>query len=87
MLENISSFFKGDLELDTISKICTRYTYMCEKEYLYFNHNFVFSDYYAKVLDYNSFDIFGLIITAGTGICRNITPFFTDLLNTIYVIR
>lgn len=83
LLENTSSFFKEDLELDTISKTCASYTYMYENGYLSFNHNFMFSDYYAKTLDYNSFDIFGLIITTGTGICRNITPFFTDLLNTM----
>ena len=83
LLVNTSEFLKEDLELNTISKICASYTYMYENGYLSFNHNFVFSDYYAKMLGYNNFDIFGLIIITGTGICRNITPFLTDLLNTM----
>lgn len=80
ILENTGNLFKNYLELDTISKNCASYVYMYKNGYLSFNHTFTFSDTYASVIDYNH-DILGGLIATGTGICRNITSFFTDLLN------
>ena len=77
ILENTGNLFKNYLELDTISKNCASYIYMYKNGYLSFNHTFTFSDTYATVIDYNH-DILGGLIATGTGICRNITSFFTD---------
>ncbi len=82
LLQNIKKLLKEDLDFTSIEEYCASYVYLYKNGYLSLPKTFKENNFYADeiLLDYN---LLGIILTTGTGVCRNINVFMTDLLNAL----